>query len=124
MIKCNKSSMTISGTATELAAEGACMIKHLILEMAKHDKNSAIAAFITFGEAMADAGEELHKKYKVPLDVLNGDFLKDDEDDEEDEDEDELGSLLESLKDVVSELPRDFKEWLMEELDTDDEEDD
>ena len=122
MIKVNKGEITLQGTAMQLGAETCMAVKHVVTTIAKKNKASAAAAFRTLADCMANVAEELVEKFNIPIELLNDDLEKENDED----DDDKLDELLGQLADMLDDLPKDFKKWLLEELvdDDDDEEDD
>ncbi len=125
MIKVNKGSIEIAGTAENLAAEVGNLLRHIFTTMAEHDKIAAAAAFNVAGKAMADAAEDLVENFQIGLDALNmRNEIEDEEDDEPEENEDE--DMMREFLDTLS--PKELKSLLeiIEKFDeyADEEEDD
>ena len=99
MIKVNKGTIEIAGTAEILAAEVAGLLRHVFTSMAEHDKIAGAAAFNCAGKAMADAAEDLVENYGIDLEALNihNELYDDDEPEEEDESEDMMREFLDTL---------------------------
>ena len=116
MLKSNEGKITIAGTAKNLTAELAGLIRNIPIEIAKKDKVGACACFQVLGKAMSEVAEELVEEFNIPLELLNDDL--EDENDEDEEDE-ELDDLLENLRWLMKDLPKEMKKFL---LDDDDEE--
>lgn len=125
MIKVNKGNIEIAGTAENLAAEAAGLLRHLFTTMAEHDKVAAAAAFNCAGMAMADAAEDLVENFGLPLDALNiHNEIEDEEEDdelEEDDDTDIIQEFLDTLspKEMkgLLEIVEKFQEYANEEED-------
>ena len=124
MIKINKGSIELAGTAENLAAEAAGLLRHLFTTMAEHDKIAAAAAFNCAGKAMADAAEDLVENFGIDLEALNIHNEMDDDDDEPEDDENE--DMMREFLDTLS--PKELKSLLeiIEKFDeyTEEEEDD
>lgn len=122
MLKINKGSIEIAGTAQIIAAETAGLIRHVFTSIAEHDKIAAAAAFNTAGKAMADAAEDLVENYGLELEMLN---IRDEDEDEPEEfdssDEDMMREFLDTLspKELKSllEIVEKFDEYADEEDD-------
>lgn len=98
MLKVEKGSIEIAGTARVIATETASLIRHVFTSMAEHDKIAAAAAFNTAGRAMADAAEDLVENFGIDLEMLNiADEDEDDYEPEKYEDEDVMREFLDTL---------------------------
>ena len=122
MLKVEKGSIEIAGTAQIIAAETAGLIRHVFTSIAEHDKIAAAAAFNTAGRAMADAAEDLVENYGLDLEMLNiADEDEDDYEPEKYEDEDVMREFLDTLspKELKSllEIVEKFDEYADEEDD-------
>lgn len=122
MIKVNRGSVEIAGTAQTISAETAGLIRHVFTSIAEHDKIAAAAAFNVTGRAMAEAAEDLVENYGLDLDMLN---IQDEDEDEPEEfdssDEDMMREFLDTLspKELKSllEIVEKFDEYADEEDD-------
>ena len=125
MIKVNKGSIEIAGTAETLSAEVAGLLRHVFTAVAEHDKITAAAAFNIAGKTMAEAAEDLVENFGLSLGALNiHNDIEDDEDDDEEEDssdEDMMREFIETLspKELKSllEIIEKFDEYADEEED-------